>query len=111
MYICVVYVRIYVCVLCVLTYVCVVCMRVYVCVRVRVCMYMCVCTCMCICEFYASLVATVKFSKTMYSVNRNAGPAQIRLVLSNPLSTDIIAEVFDVDGSATGEYCTILINY
>ena len=51
------------------------------------------------------------FSETMYSVNEDGGPAEIRLALSNPSSTDITIQVFSTDGSATGEYCSILINY
>ena len=47
----------------------------------------------------------------MYSVNENTGPAQPVLVLSEPLSSNITIEVFNSDGSATGEYCSILINY
>ena len=45
------------------------------------------------------------FSETTYSVNENAGPAQPVLVLSNPSSTTINVEVFNTDGSATGEHC------
>ena len=55
------------------------------------------------------LAITVMFSQKMYSVNENAGPVQPLLVLSNPSSTDITVEVFNTDGSATGEYCSILI--
>ena len=51
------------------------------------------------------------FSETMYSVNEGDGSAQIGLVLSNPYSTNTVVEVFDTDGTATGEYCSILINY
>ena len=51
------------------------------------------------------------FSQTTYSVNENAGPAQPELVLSNPSSTDVTVEVFNTDGLATSEYCSILINY
>ena len=51
------------------------------------------------------------FNQTAYSINENAGPAQPALVLSNPSSTDITVQVFNTDGSATGEYCSILINY
>ena len=53
---------------------------------------------------------TVMFNQTTYSVNENAGPAQPVLVLSNPSSTDITVQVFNTDGSATGEYCSILIS-
>ena len=51
------------------------------------------------------------FSQLMYSVNENAGPAQIGLVLNGPSSTATVVEVFNTDGSTTGEYCSILINY
>ena len=51
------------------------------------------------------------FSQTMYSVNENAGSAQIGLILSGPSSTDTTVQVTNTDGTATGEYCSILINY
>ena len=54
---------------------------------------------------------TVMFNQSMYSVNEDAGPAQPLLVISNPSSTDITVQVTNTDGSATGEYCSILINY
>ena len=54
---------------------------------------------------------TVMFSQTTYSVNENAGPARPELVLSNPSTSDVTVEVYHSDGSATGEYCSILINY
>ena len=51
------------------------------------------------------------FEQPMYSVNESAGPAQPVLVLSNPSSTPFNVTVTNTDGSATGEYCSILINY
>ena len=51
------------------------------------------------------------FSETTYSVNEGDGSAQIELELSGTSSTDTTVEVFNTDGSATGEYCSILINY
>ena len=51
------------------------------------------------------------FNQSMYSVNEDAGPAQPALVISNPSSTDITVQVTNTDGSATGEYCSILFNY
>ena len=52
------------------------------------------------------------FSETMYSIDEEGGPAQIELVLSNASSSsDIIVEVLNTDGSATGEYCSIMISY
>ena len=54
---------------------------------------------------------TVMFSETLYSVNEGGGSAQIGIVLSNPSSTTITVQVFNTDGTATGEYCSILITY
>ena len=51
------------------------------------------------------------FNQSMYSVNEDAGLAQPVLVISNPSSTDITVQVTDTEISATGEYCSILINY
>ena len=62
-------------------------------------------------SMYVLLAATVMFSESMYSVNEDCGSVQIGLALSNPLSSDITVEIFTTDGSATGEYCSILINY
>ena len=53
----------------------------------------------------------VNFEQSMYNVNENAGSSQPVLVLSNPSSTDITVQVTTTDGSATGEYYSILINY
>ena len=49
------------------------------------------------------LVITVMFSQSAYTVNENDEPAQAVLSLSNPSSTDITVEVYNTDGSATGE--------
>ena len=43
------------------------------------------------------------FNQSAYGVDESDGPAQPVLTLSNPSSTDIIVEVFDTNGSATGE--------
>ena len=51
------------------------------------------------------------FNQSIYSVNEEAGPVQPVLVISNPSSTNITVPVTNTDGSATGEYCSILINY
>jgi len=45
----------------------------------------------------------VSFGQSTYSVNEEAGVAQIELVLSNPSSNDITAQVRDTKGTATGE--------
>ena len=54
---------------------------------------------------------TVMFSETTYSVNEGDGSVEIGLVLSGPSSTATTVRVFNTDGTATGEYCSILINY
>ena len=51
------------------------------------------------------------FNQTVYSIDENTGPVQPVLVLSILSSFNISIEVFDTDGTATGEYCSILINY
>ena len=60
---------------------------------------------------YIILAITVMFEQSTYSVDESAGPAQPVLVLSNPSSIEFIVQVTNTDGSATGEYCSILINY
>ena len=47
----------------------------------------------------------------MYSVIEGTGPAQPVLVLNNPSSIESTVEVFHTNGTALGEYCSILINY
>ena len=47
------------------------------------------------------------FEQQAYSINEDVGPAQPALVLSNPSSTDITVQVFNTNGSATGEYYCI----
>ena len=51
-----------------------------------------------------SIVGTVSFNQSTYNVKEDGGLAEPVLVLSNPSSTDTIVEVFNTDGSATGEY-------
>ena len=54
---------------------------------------------------------TVMFDQSTYSVDEDSGPARPTIILSNPSSSDITVRVTNTDGSATGEYCSILINY
>ena len=61
--------------------------------------------------FSFHLAIMVSFVQTTYIVNEGDGLVQIGLVLSNPSSTNVTVVVFNTDGSATGEYCSILINY
>ena len=58
--------------------------------------------------FSGLLAITVNFTHFTSSINENGGPLQPSLVLSNPSATDIIIEVFNTDGSATGEYCIVM---
>ena len=60
---------------------------------------------------YYFTAITVMFSETTYSVNEGDGSVEIGLVFSNPSSTATTVQVTNTDGSATGKYCSILINY
>ena len=51
-----------------------------------------------------SLDITVSFNQSTYSVNEDAGTAQLLLMLSNPSSTDITVVVYNTNGTAFGEY-------
>ena len=55
------------------------------------------------------IAVIVMFSQSTYNVNEDDGPAQPILVLSNPSEIGIIIQVSNTGGSATGEYCSILI--
>ena len=57
------------------------------------------------------VTVAVMFSQTTYSVNEDTGSVQIGLILSNSSSADITVQLYNTDGSATGEYCSIFINY
>ena len=52
------------------------------------------------------------FSQMIYScVNEDGKSAQPVLVLSEPSLINTIVEVYSIDETATGEYCSSLINY
>ena len=51
-----------------------------------------------------SLDITVSFNQSTYSVNEDAGTAQLLLMLSNPSSTDITVVVYNTNRTAFGEY-------
>ena len=53
----------------------------------------------------------MRFGQTTYSVDEDDGPAQPTLLLSGTSATAITVEVISGGGSATGKYCSILINY
>ena len=53
----------------------------------------------------------VSFEQRTYNVSESAGVVQPVLILSTPSTTATTVEVYHTDGSATGEYCSILINY
>jgi len=51
-----------------------------------------------------TFVATnVKFEQQTYSIDENDGFVQPVLILSNPLSNDVIIKVRTINGSAAGE--------
>ena len=60
---------------------------------------------------YSLGIVSVMFSQTMYSIIEDDGSVQIGLVLSGPSSNATTVQVFNTNGTATGEYCSILINY
>lgn len=62
-------------------------------------------------HLYFDLAITVMFGQSMYSANEDTGSIQVELVLSGESSTDITVRVFSTDGSATGEYYSVSINY
>ena len=51
----------------------------------------------------------VRFEQPTYSVDEDAGSVLLVLILSNQSSISITVEVFNTDGSATGEYYTCSI--
>ena len=51
------------------------------------------------------------FNQTTYTVNENAESAQFGLVFSGLSSYAITVQVFSTNGTATGGYCSVLINY
>ena len=53
--------------------------------------------------FVVRLVSTVEFNQSIYRVNEDDGSIQIFLVLSNPSSFAITADVLSTSDSATGE--------
>ena len=57
------------------------------------------------------LATTVMFTETTYSVDEDGGSVVIGVELSNPSATDTFVKMYNTDGSATGEHCSILINY
>ena len=61
-----------------------------------------------VCSLFV-LATIVMFNQSMYNVDEDTGPAQLILVLSNPSSSDITVQVITEDGSATGEYCNIIL--
>ena len=54
--------------------------------------------------FVAPNVATISFTQSTYSFKEDSNVVQPVLVLSNPLTTDIIIEVVDREDTATGEF-------
>lgn len=59
---------------------------------------------------FVSLATFVTFSQGLYNVSEDAGPVQPELVFSQSSVTDITVQVTNADVTATGEYCSIVIN-
>ena len=60
---------------------------------------------------FVPLATLVMFNRSMYSVNEDAGPVQPVLVMSRSLPSETVVEVYNMNGTAFGEYCSVLINY
>ena len=60
--------------------------------------------CNLVCTIIRFADCTVMFEDPVYRVDENDGPAQPVLILSNPANNTFTVQVFDTDGSATGEY-------
>ena len=56
-----------------------------------------------------SAEVTVKFSSESYSVSEGDGYVNVTLLLNGEAAREIIVSVEDVDGSATGMYCTVTV--
>ena len=52
---------------------------------------------------YSSVVCTVNFSQSTYSVDEDGGPARPVLVLNGMSSTDITVDVIDTEITATSK--------
>ena len=61
--------------------------------------------------FIVLLVVIITFDELTYNVDERSGMAQIALVLSNPLSSDLTIEVTTNDITASGEHYRICVNY
>ena len=67
---------------------------------------------MCLLSVYFSVIAvTIMFDQTFHHVHEDAELVQTVLILSNPSSFSFAVQVTNTDGSAIGEYCSIMINY
>ena len=50
------------------------------------------------------LVVIITFDESVYNVDERSGMAQVALVLSNPLSSDLTVEVTTNDVTASGRH-------
>ena len=57
------------------------------------------------------LVVIITFDELTYNVDERSGMAQVALVLSNPLSSDLTVEVTTNDVTALGEHYSMCMNY
>ena len=59
---------------------------------------------------FVSLATIVTFYQPTYNVTEDNGPVQPQIVISKPSADEITVQVTSMDGMATGEYCSIVIN-
>ena len=55
-----------------------------------------------LCFTYLYVAITVEFSQSVYTVKEN-NSVQLNVTLSNPSSSDIAIQVYDIDGLFVGE--------
>lgn len=60
-------------------------------------------------DIFHFVVTVLSFEASTISVNESSGLVQVALNLSNPLSSDVIIEVVDEPGNATGESINMTI--
>ena len=56
---------------------------------------------------FVSSATFVMFNQSMYSVNEGAGVVRPVVVISKSSDSPISVQVTSMDGSATGEYCSV----
>ena len=60
---------------------------------------------------FVPLATLVTFNQSMYRVGESDGLVQPVVGISSASVNDITVQVTSTDGTAIGEYCSVLINY